>query len=320
MIDHFLREAFKKEASNTLVIAGFDLKQNLIFSEGFCFDGEDLYGVFESHKVLFDLASLTKLFTNFSFALDQVVIDPNYFNEIELSLLNHEAGLVAHEILDPKTWKDDLLKRSLKLGSPVIYSDLSSLRFMLEMNQKKLFPQNVDMMYWHEVPESMYPLCVKASSSEEKNSIRVHDDNAFHLKSKLSHAGLFAHSEMILDKVKQWLAQLEKIDLELYRGKRFLLGADQAQGEKSLAGTDEKNIFGHLGFTGTSVWFSPRRQQCLLILTNWTRYHMHFERPILNLFRREMGQLFWSNPLSFLKKIRDTKVKKMVSYNEFTKR
>jgi CubicO group peptidase (beta-lactamase class C family) len=52
-------------------------------------------------------------------------------------------------------------------------------------------------------------------------------------------------------------------------GGTLRLGWDGKAGEGSAAGASiDADAFGHLGFTGTSIWCDPRRQIVVVLLSN----------------------------------------------------
>ncbi|RQW02158.1 MAG: hypothetical protein EH225_08910, partial [Calditrichaeota bacterium] len=129
----------------------------------------------------------------------------------------------------------------------------------------------------------------------------VHDENAFFLNGIATHAGLFSTAED--------LAALAEMLLNngIYRHRRFLKpetiqewtqsqnlpeGSDRALGwdtpsEKGSSAGDyfSDGSFGHLGFTGTSIWIDPNREIAVILLTN--RVHPTRERGGIYQVRRK---------------------------------
>ena len=113
----------------------------------------------------------------------------------------------------------------------------------------------------------------------------VHDENAYLLGGISGHAGLFstaedigAYSKMLIDggcylgqryfsknTIKEF-TQRQNITLE----SDFALGWDTpSQNGKSSAGDYlSDSSFGHLGFTGTSMWLDPENKIIVILLTN----------------------------------------------------
>lgn len=112
----------------------------------------------------------------------------------------------------------------------------------------------------------------------------VHDENAFFLKGVAPHAGLFSTAEdlaalaqMLFNggiyhhhrffsphTVKYWTSRQH-----MPEGSARALGWDTPSDHKSSAGDYfSKGSFGHLGFTGTSIWIDPNRKIAIILLTN----------------------------------------------------
>jgi CubicO group peptidase (beta-lactamase class C family) len=130
----------------------------------------------------------------------------------------------------------------------------------------------------------------------------VHDGNAYFLDGIAGHAGLFSTAEGVLKIARQFLAGSTDIlkpetckifstnltaGLNEGRSLSFQLAAtpDSTAGE-ALA----KNSFGHLGFTGTSLWIEPQTERIFILLTNRTHAR---ELPFANInsTRREFHRL-----------------------------
>lgn len=129
----------------------------------------------------------------------------------------------------------------------------------------------------------------------------VHDENAHFLGGVSAHAGLFSTAEDLAA-----LAQM-LINGGIYRHKRFFspatvkywttrqhmpdwsdraLGWDTPSDEGSSAGDYfSPGSFGHLGFTGTSIWIDPNREIAIVLLTN--RVYPTRERGGMRQVRRD---------------------------------
>jgi beta-glucosidase-like glycosyl hydrolase/CubicO group peptidase (beta-lactamase class C family) len=114
----------------------------------------------------------------------------------------------------------------------------------------------------------------------------VHDDNTYFLGGISSHAGLFSNAEdlavfsvMCLNEgiykhhrffhpatVKEWTTRQN-----LPAGSERALGWDTPSDNESSAGDYfSAQSYGHLGFTGTSLWIDPVREIAIILLTNRT--------------------------------------------------
>ncbi|NLN62049.1 MAG: beta-lactamase family protein [Myxococcales bacterium] len=131
----------------------------------------------------------------------------------------------------------------------------------------------------------------------------VHDDNARAMGGVAGHAGLFARAEDIATLGCAWLGALERdallrmdtaqeaIDRDL--GERGL-GVDLKSPTGSSAGDSASpHAFGHLGFTGCSLWVDPARRALLALLANRTRTGA--PSRAMSAFRRRCYELFFSS-------------------------
>jgi CubicO group peptidase (beta-lactamase class C family) len=112
----------------------------------------------------------------------------------------------------------------------------------------------------------------------------VHDDNCAALGGVAGHAGLFASAPDVLQWATCWLraaqGRPEPLGLAPPLVRRWLatagaahtswrLGWDTPSQPGSSAGQRAPaDAFGHLGFTGTSVWLSPAADTAVVLLTN----------------------------------------------------
>ena len=108
----------------------------------------------------------------------------------------------------------------------------------------------------------------------------VHDDNCAALGGVAGHAGMFGSASGVATFgaacVGAWHGRRGASDEELIRhataarpGGTHRLGWDGKAERGSAAGSlIDADAFGHLGFTGTSLWCDPRRQLVVVLLTN----------------------------------------------------
>lgn len=110
----------------------------------------------------------------------------------------------------------------------------------------------------------------------------VHDENAYAFGGIAGHAGLFGTATAVLGFGLAVLRALEGrstwLDQGLLRwaltprGKTpggYVVGWDTKSVEGSSAGDQfSERSFGHLGFTGTSIWCDPPRRRCAVLLSN----------------------------------------------------
>jgi CubicO group peptidase (beta-lactamase class C family) len=129
----------------------------------------------------------------------------------------------------------------------------------------------------------------------------VHDENCAAIGGICGHAGLFGTAQAVLEFGLALLAALAGrsgwLDQALLRwaltplpGGGHVVGWDTRSGEGSSAGTlFSDRSFGHLGFTGTSIWCDPVRDLCAVLLSN--RVHPTRENIAIRAFRPRFHDL-----------------------------
>ena len=108
----------------------------------------------------------------------------------------------------------------------------------------------------------------------------VHDDNCAALGGVAGHAGMFGTARAVArfgaSCVGAWHGRRGGLEEEAIRfataertGGGHRLGWDSKTATKSSAGNRiDPMSFGHLGFTGTSIWCDPRRQLVIVLFSN----------------------------------------------------
>jgi CubicO group peptidase (beta-lactamase class C family) len=120
----------------------------------------------------------------------------------------------------------------------------------------------------------------------------VHDGNCYFMNGVSGHAGLFSTAEETFKIAQQFLANqtvlLKPETCELFRT-NFTKGFNEARSIAfQLAETPDSTAsealspdsFGHLGFTGTSLWIEPETERVFILLTNRTHAR---ELPFVNI-------------------------------------
>ncbi len=250
-------------------------------------------------RIYFDLASLTKPLSNsLSYFLKK-----EQFDEKMLLCLSHRGGLPAWGLLPKLGWKEMIRSYQVK-ESPVLYSDFSALRVLLELEAKGINEKEIcqkiwdkETIYWLDLPP-WYPTLQNGYVKGKPNFREVHDPNARNVKEFCSHAGLFSTVDglcrtLINYEKSTGMLELVKKDLSTH-SHRFAFGWDRVEDPgNTLAGIGAGIFtFGHLGFTGQSIWIDPDRRRGHVILTNATKYAW-YDKQGLNDLRRALGEKIW---------------------------
>ena len=221
-------------------------------------------------------------------------------------LLTHSAGVLWWDSLWVKAkTREEALKYIYTLplvyspGDSMIYSDLGIILVgqVLEVITGKSLEQLAREMIYLPIgmthtmfnpPDSLRsriaPTEIGGSMKRGLIHGEVHDENAYFLGGVSAHAGLFSTAED-LARFAQML-----INGGIYHHKRFFSpqtirfwttpqnmppGSNRALGwdtpsEKGSSAGDyfSPGSFGHLGFTGTSLWIDPTRELAVILLTN----------------------------------------------------
>jgi CubicO group peptidase (beta-lactamase class C family) len=260
-------------------------------------EGELLYRA--APKLFYDLASLTKPLTNSL----SYFLRPEAFGPEALLCLDHRGGLPAWGLLPRRGWREQILAYPVK-ESAVLYSDFSALRVMLELEKKGIDQASVCRAVWD--PQTVHWTELKpwdrtpqyGHHEGHPNKGRVHDPNARNLRIFCSHAGLFSTVPGLCRTLLTYQEKtgfIQKVAAESrHHPHRFVFGWDRVENPaETLAGRGcGPSTFGHLGFTGTSIWIDPDLQRGHVILANATKDHW-FAKQDLNDLRRAIGETVW---------------------------
>lgn len=245
----------------------------------------------------FDLASLTKPLTMYWVYYNNKKL---HESRPELTwLIEHRAGMPAWGLLSKKTWRADLLRHPL-CASETLYSDFSAIRYMLELQEEGINLAPESFTIWDKELGTLEQLGEQSFVDSGVALGKIHDPNARNLSSFCFHAGLFG----TLKGISQTLLNLnDRTDFVAQLGQelvghepRFIKGWDRVcDVEKTLAGSGcSTRTFGHLGFTGTSIWIDAQKQCGHVILGNITR-KFWYHRESYNQLRRKIGSALWEN-------------------------
>ena len=125
----------------------------------------------------------------------------------------------------------------------------------------------------------------------------VHDENAAAMGGGAGHAGLFGAAESVLAVSGAWLrgyyGRESILDRELVREfttcqdsavrSSWALGWDTPSAPSSSGSSFSKGSFGHLGYTGTSLWIDPQCELEVVLLSN--RVHPSRKNEKIKAFR-----------------------------------
>ncbi len=131
---------------------------------------------------------------------------------------------------------------------------------------------------------------------------KVHDGNARFMNGVSGHAGLFANAFETFKFAQQFLAEetilLKPETCRLFRT-NFTPNLNEARSvafqlaetkDSTASNALSKDSFGHLGFTGTSLWIEPETERIFILLTNRTHAR---QSPFVNInsVRRKFNEL-----------------------------
>jgi len=131
---------------------------------------------------------------------------------------------------------------------------------------------------------------------------QVHDGNCYFMNGVSGHAGLFSTAEETFKIAQQFLPNSTKIlkpeTCELFRT-NFTPNLNEARSiafqlaetpDSTASDALSKDSFGHLGFTGTSLWIGPETERIFILLTNRTHAR---QLPFVNInsVRRRFHEL-----------------------------
>jgi CubicO group peptidase (beta-lactamase class C family) len=224
----------------------------------------------------------------------------------------------------------DLIKEEALIyekGEKSLYSDLGFM--LLGLVIERLAGTPLDQFVYHNIvhPLKARPLCYLPTDQEgaagrrsminliaptEWDSWRgrllcgeVHDENAAALGGVAGHAGLFGTAEAVLAITGAWLMGYCRkpsiLDPEVVRefsmrqntpvGTSWALGWDTPSSPSSAGQYFSIQSFGHLGYTGTSIWIDPVRELEVVLLSN--RVHPTRKNEGIRAFRPAIHDLVY---------------------------
>jgi CubicO group peptidase (beta-lactamase class C family) len=194
----------------------------------------------------------------------------------------------------------------------VLYSDIGflTLGFLLEEVTRLPLDQAVERLIWKKVgcvdsfyrrvdrlpPAARMPEVVATEICPWRGGTlqgQVHDDNTWVMGGYAGHAGVFSSVPDLLLYSRAFLqgllspsvAEMFWTRASVPVGCTRTYGWDTPSGEQSTVGPGfSSRTFGHLGFTGTSLWIDPEQRLAITLLTN--RVHPTRENPKIQEFRK----------------------------------
>ncbi len=218
-------------------------------------------------------------------------------------LLAHSSGLPAYEKLFLRTkTRDAILQAAFTTplaaapGSRVEYSDIGFI--ILGIVLERLADESLDIFCQREIfgplgmthttfnPTQALKDCIPPTADDRTFRHRiiqgeVQDENASVLGGIAGHAGLFSTAEDLAIFAHAMLNGgrpiLRSSTIELFSRRELVpegtsrtLGWDTPSAPSQSGKYFSSRSFGHLGYTGTSLWIDPERQLSIILLTNRT--------------------------------------------------
>jgi serine-type D-Ala-D-Ala carboxypeptidase len=218
-------------------------------------------------------------------------------------LLSHSSGLPAYvKLFQTAHNKDELIQQALRVpliadpGSHAEYSDVGFI--LLGQALEKLSHEPLDQFCQREIfaklnlghtcfnPPAELRLAIPPTEDDRSFRLRliqgeVNDENASVMGGVAGHAGCFATSLDVSVFAQCMLrggaALVKKETFEIFTRRQHLppgtsraLGWDTPSQPSQSGKYFSSRSYGHLGYTGTSLWIDPDRQLSVTLLTNRT--------------------------------------------------
>lgn len=268
---------------------------------------ETIYDLASLTKVIGTTTAVMILFDEGRIKLDAPVVTylPEFTGGYKDSvtvrqLLEHRSGLPADRDLwriahSPAEARQVVLDAPLecKPGQCYIYSDLGAIT--LGMMVERVTGQGLDVFLHERVfaPLGMVNTFFKPADSLKSRVAptevspprgyplqgEVHDENAYALGGVAGHAGLFSTASDLSIFAQMILEGGEYKGVRIVNDSTVTLFTTRAAGSRALgwAMADgqwgsgrfmSEGSFGHVGYTGTSLWIDPDREMFVILLTN----------------------------------------------------
>ena len=229
--------------------------------------------------------------------------DPRRTTVTFRQLLAHSSGLPAYEklFLGAQT-RDDLLRTAFSVplkNNPETQAEYSDVGFiLLGVALERIAGESLDRFCQREIfgplgmshtsynPPASWKSKTPATADDQAFRKRViqgevQDENASVMGGVAPHAGLFSTASDLANFAHSMLnggtpiIRRETVALFTRRqssppGTSRALGWDTPSGASQSGKYFSRSSFGHLGYTGTSLWIDPERQISVTLLTNRT--------------------------------------------------
>jgi CubicO group peptidase (beta-lactamase class C family) len=229
--------------------------------------------------------------------------DPRRQKVTVRSLLTHTSGLPAHrKFYQEARTRNELLQAAFTTaieidpGSRTEYSDIGFI--ILGVILERLAGEPLDVFTQREIltplgmtetcfrpsPELAHRIVPTADDKHFRHKIiqgEVNDENAWLMGGVAGHAGLFSTAYDVALFASCWLGHAPDVlsPVTIAEFTRQQVGTSRALGwDRPTAASQSgqylsSNAFGHLGYTGTSLWIDASRQLAIVLLTNRTWPH-----------------------------------------------
>lgn len=224
------------------------------------------------------------LITNFKSEISNVIASEPLANPIGSTVVYSDLNFLMLGFLVEKFYEADLHNLAIteifdRLGlTRTFFGELTTLRREIAASE-----------FGNEYEKQT---CVELGYNVSKYKFRdyqiwgeVHDGNCYFMGGISGHAGLFSTAEETFKIAQQFLANqttlLKPETCELFRT-NFTPSLNEARSiafqlaetpDSTASKSLSKDSFGHLGFTGTSVWIEPESERVFILLTNRTHAH-----------------------------------------------
>lgn len=287
---------------------------------------EDLFDLASLTKVVFTTTFCALQVQQGNISLEQSIEDIVDTKGLDIGqstiedLLRHQAALPAwydFKDIEPAQVLHAIFSfpPERKVRESTLYSDVGFL--ILGAVLEKKFGVSLGQMYQQMPPEISHNIhiwtdinqanALPTGTTKYRNNIcgAVNDDNCYFLGGLQPHAGLFSTLQGLTPFVVMWMESNQLLSGQtqtIFTSRRKALdGTQRAMGwdtpaQDSSAGKDApQHLFGHLGFTGTSIWIDPRKQLGVVLLTNRTANET--SKKDIHSFRQEVHDIIWSSIL-----------------------